>query len=153
MLLVFPHFVIPTMRLCPLGRSVLRLNTECYFAHPMPTEQPGRTALPRLCRAAAAHPCCSPRQGPSPHCRSRTQQSQGTGDRRGTSPSSASADDSSNPSRDWISSAPRGGSSWGFHHCFLHETPHFSWPKYFHWNMEVDFQRPASFSPEKQGVS
>lgn len=50
MLLVFSHFFVPTMHLCPLGRSMLRLNTECSLPHPVPTERPRCTALPRLCR-------------------------------------------------------------------------------------------------------
>lgn len=126
MLLVFSHFFVPTMQLCPLGRSVLRLNTECYFPHPISVEQP------RLCRdsrsphptAARDRPCFGttrpPREAePAPN------RATHTGNRRGIQGDQTSADDSSNPSRDWISSAPKGGSSWGVHHWFLHGTPDF----------------------------
>lgn len=83
MLLVFSHFVVPTMQLCPLGRSTLRLKTECYFAHPMPTEQPGCMALPRLRRDTRSPALLQPGTGPIEHCQTHTQQSQRTGDRRG----------------------------------------------------------------------
>lgn len=48
MLLVFSHFFVPTMQLCPPGRSVLRPNTECYFPIPSPQSGPDDSPAPAL---------------------------------------------------------------------------------------------------------
>lgn len=103
MLLVFSHFFVPTMQLCPLGRSVLRLNTECYFPHPISVEQP------RLCRdsrsphptAARDRPCFGTTRPPQ-EAEPAPNRATHTGNRRGIQGDQTSADDSSNPSRDWL---------------------------------------------------
>lgn len=135
MLLVFSHFFVPTMQLCPLGRSMLRPNRECYFPHPIPMERPRCTVLPWLCRDThSPHPAAAwdralPHHHQTPNRRQNLHptepQAQVTGG--GKQGDQTSTDDSNKPSRDWISSAsaPRGGSSWEVHHCFLHETPNF----------------------------
>lgn len=73
MLLVFSHFFVPTMQLCPVGSSVLRLNTEVIFPIPWPCSSPD-TALPWLCRDTRSPTPGqgSPGQGPAYHCQTPT---------------------------------------------------------------------------------
>lgn len=128
MLLVFSHFFVPTMQLCPPGRSVLRPNTECYFPIPSPRSGPDDSPAPAL-QTPTAHTLPSrdraqptlpdPRRRHNlhpaePHAQATAGEKQGA---------QTSTDDTSNPSRGWISSAPRRGSSWRVHQE-LTNSPH-----------------------------